>query len=87
MTNEQFCEIESQFSGEEMDKVEQVTYVNLSGREMKEFLEFAIEYREEAFQNPKFKTMFLTKKSTPMKSFYKALLWVALWFAMALIAG
>lgn len=46
MTDQQFCKLESSYSGEDIDQVEQVTYVNLTGREMKEFLEFAIEQHE-----------------------------------------
>lgn len=39
MTDTQFCKIETAISGEEMDKVEQLTSVTFTGRELKEYVE------------------------------------------------
>jgi hypothetical protein len=41
MTDEEFCKIETAISGEEIDKVEQLTYCTFTGRELKEYLEQA----------------------------------------------
>jgi len=41
MTDEEFCKIETAISGEEIDKVEQLTYCSFTGRELKEYLEQA----------------------------------------------
>lgn len=42
MTDKKFCEIEIQHSGEPIDKVEQLQMVKFTGRELKEYIEFAI---------------------------------------------
>ena len=47
MTDKKFCEIESQFSGETIDKVDQLEKATFTGQELKDFLEFAINYRKE----------------------------------------
>ena len=41
MTDEEFCKIETAISGEEIDKVEQLTHCTFTGRELKEYLEQA----------------------------------------------
>jgi hypothetical protein len=41
MTDQEFCKIESAISGEEIDKVEQLTHCTFTGRELKEYLEQA----------------------------------------------
>jgi len=41
MTDEEFCKIETEISGEEIDKVEQLTHCTFTGRELKEYLEQA----------------------------------------------
>ena len=41
MTDEEFCRIETAISGEEIDKVEQLTHCAFTGRELKEYLEQA----------------------------------------------
>lgn len=65
MTDEKFCEIESKYSGEHMDKVEQLSYVKFTGRELKEFLECALDIlgvehneKEECVHNWKYQNNF-----------------------------
>jgi hypothetical protein len=41
MTDQDFCKIETAISGEEIDKVEQLTHCSFTGRELKEYLEQA----------------------------------------------
>ena len=41
MTDQEFCKIETAISGEEIDKVEQLTHCSFTGRELKEYLEQA----------------------------------------------
>ena len=41
MTDQEFCKIETAISGEEIDKVEQLTHCTFTGRELKEYLEQA----------------------------------------------
>ena len=41
MTDQAFCKIETAISGEEIDKVEQLTHCSFTGRELKEYLEQA----------------------------------------------
>tara|TARA_R110000772_G_scaffold86982_2_gene181653 strand:+ start:1985 stop:2242 length:258 start_codon:yes stop_codon:yes gene_type:complete len=41
MTDKDFCKIETAISGEEIDKVEQLTHCSFTGRELKEYLEQA----------------------------------------------
>ena len=41
MTDEEFCKIETTISGEEIDKVDQLTHCSFTGRELKEYLEQA----------------------------------------------
>lgn len=41
MTDEEFCKIETAISGEEIDKVEQLTHCCFTGIELKEYLEQA----------------------------------------------
>ena len=43
MTDKEFCKIESALTGEPMDKVEQLVSKTFTGRELKEYLEDAIE--------------------------------------------
>ena len=42
LTDERFCEIETQITGEPIDKVEQLKHVSFSGRELKDYLEKSI---------------------------------------------
>ena len=42
MTDQEFCKIETAISGEEIDKVEQLTHCSFTGRELKEYLEQAL---------------------------------------------
>ena len=37
MTNDEFCRIMREFDGEPMDKVGQLTYIQFTGEELKEF--------------------------------------------------
>tara|TARA_R110001632_G_scaffold222564_1_gene353846 strand:- start:283 stop:567 length:285 start_codon:yes stop_codon:yes gene_type:complete len=41
MTDQEFCKIETAISGEEIDKVEQLTHCSFTGRELKEYIEQA----------------------------------------------
>jgi len=41
MTDQDFCKIETAISGEEIDKVEQLTHCSFTGRELKEYIEQA----------------------------------------------
>ena len=41
MTDQEFCKIETAISGEEIDKVEQLTHCSFTGRDLKEYLEQA----------------------------------------------
>jgi|SaaInlStandDraft_1057018.scaffolds.fasta_scaffold661676_1 hypothetical protein len=41
MTDQDFCKIVTAISGEEIDKVEQLTHCSFTGRELKEYLEQA----------------------------------------------
>ena len=50
MTEQEFCRIESDFSGEKVDKIEQIKERVFTGEELKEYVEFVIE-------QTKFKTL------------------------------
>ena len=43
MTDKEFCRIESALTGEPIDKVEQLVSTTMTGRELKEYLEDAME--------------------------------------------
>lgn len=42
ISDELFCKIESSFSGEHIDKVEQLAFSKKTGRELKEYIEHAL---------------------------------------------
>ena len=42
MTDKEFCDIMTGFDGEPMDKVEQLTHISFTGRELKEFAEHVL---------------------------------------------
>lgn len=46
MTEKEFCEIETLYSGEPIDKIGQLQKATFTGKELKEYIEFAIKHLE-----------------------------------------
>jgi len=44
MTDQEFCEIESKFSGEKIDKIGQIMFRGNDGHSLKEYVEFFLEH-------------------------------------------
>lgn len=61
MTDNQFCEIESSYSGEHIDKVAQLQKATFTGAELKEYIEFAIKHLNRNKRTIKVKTLWLNR--------------------------
>ena len=57
MTEKEFCEIETLYSGEPIDKIGQLQKATFTGQELKEYIEFAIKHLERNKRSIKFKTL------------------------------
>lgn len=49
MTDQEFCRIDTAINGEVIDKVEQLTSVRFTGRELKEYVERFIKIKEDTW--------------------------------------